>query len=277
MNMIFNKGMKRFSKKRIAITGAASGLGRAIALRFAREGWDVCIADIHMERAHEVADEVTALGAHAMIVECNISKEEDFEFLAEQLETEWGGVDILVNNAGISSSGTLDESSYSEWQRLIDINLMGVVRGCKTFTPLIEKQGRGHIVNVASFAGIASAPGMVTYNVAKAGVISLSESLRHELKAKNIDLSVVCPAFFATNLLESMNKEESKALVNKLMNSSGVTADDVAEHVYRGVEKKEFLLITHKDARMQYHMKRFAPDLFHSFMHKALEKMGMLQ
>lgn len=274
--MIFNKGMKRFTQKRIAITGAASGLGRAIALRFAREGWAICIADINMERAHEVADEVIALGAATMIVECDISKAEDFEFLAEQLETEWDGVDILVNNAGISSAGTLDESSYNEWQRLLDINLMGVVRGCKTFTPLLERQGLGHIVNVASFAGIASAPGMVTYNVAKAGVISLSESLRHELEGKNIGVSVVCPAFFATNLLESMNKEDTKALVTKLMNNSGVTAEDVADHVYRGVEKREFMLITHKDARVQYHMKRIAPDLFHSLTHKVMEKMGML-
>jgi len=275
--MIFSKGMKRFTKKRIAITGAASGLGRAIAMRFAREGWDICIADIHMERAHEVASEVSHLGAKVMIVECDISKEDDFEFLAEQLESEWGGVDILVNNAGISSAGTLDESSYSEWQRLLDINLMGVVRGCKTFTPMLERQGCGHIVNVASFAGIASAPGMVTYNVAKAGVISLSESLRHELQSKKIDVSVVCPAFFATNLLESMNKEDSKALVTKLMRKSGVTAEDVAEHVYRGVEKKEFLLITHKDARIQYHMKRLSPDLFHTVMHQALKKIGMLE
>tara|TARA_R110001592_G_scaffold52511_14_gene160735 strand:- start:6673 stop:7497 length:825 start_codon:yes stop_codon:yes gene_type:complete len=274
--MFFNKGMKRFNGKRIAITGAASGLGRALALRFAREGWSICIADIHMERAAEVANEVEKAGGSALVFECNISKAEDFQSLANYLEGEWGGVDILVNNAGISSSGTLQESSYEEWQRLLDINLMGVVRGCKVFTPLLAKQGQGHIVNVASFAGIASAPGMVTYNVAKAGVISLSESLRHELSADNIDVSVVCPAFFPTNLMESMNKEETKKLVTKLMKRSGVTAEDVADHIYKGIENKDFMLITHKDARVQYSFKRLSPDLFHMGMHQILKKMGMV-
>jgi len=273
--MIFSKGMKRFTGRRIVITGAASGLGRAIALRFAKKGWSVCIADIQMERANNVAKEVEALGAKALVVECNISKESDFQNLASHIQTEWGGVDVLVNNAGISSSGSLDESTYEEWQRLLDINLMGVVRGCKVFTPIIAQQGGGHIVNVASFAGIASAPGMMTYNVAKAGVISLSESLRHELESKKISVSVVCPSFFKTNLMESMNREETKAIVTKLMEKSSVSAEDVADHVYRGVEKKEFMLITHKDARLQYNMKRLSPDLFHAFMQKALEKMGM--
>lgn len=278
--MIFSKGMKRFKGKRIVITGAASGLGRATALRFAKEGWSVCIADIHLERAREVAQEVEQAGGKALVFECNISKIEDFEALASHVEAQWGGVDILVNNAGISSAGTLQESSYAEWHRLLDINLMGVVRGCKVFTPLLanngtSKQGQGHIVNVASFAGIASAPGMVTYNVAKAGVISLSESLRHELTANNIGISVVCPAFFPTNLMESMNKEETKALVTKLMKRSGITADDVAQHIYKGVEANDFMLITHKDARLQYHMKRLSPDLFHLGMHQILKKMNM--
>lgn len=275
-SMFFYSGFRRFTGKRIAITGAASGLGRATALRFAREGWSICIADIHMARAIEVAREVEKAGGKALVFECNIAKEEDFQKLAQHLETEWDGVDVLVNNAGISSSGTLQESTYAEWQRLLDINLMGVVRGCKVFTPLLEKQGKAHIVNVASFAGIASAPGMITYNVAKAGVISLSESLRHELSSKNIDVSVVCPAFFPTNLMESMNREETKALVTKLMRRSGVTAEDVAEDIYQGVKHKEFMLITHKDARMQYKMKRLSPELFHIAMHQVLKKMGMV-
>ena len=273
--MIFNKGMHRFKGKRIVITGAASGLGRATALRFAKEGWSVCIADIHLQRAAEVAREVEQVGGQALVFECNIARAEDFLALAQHVEAQWGGVDILVNNAGISSAGSLQESSYEEWQRLLDINLMGVVRGCKTFTPLLAKQGQGQIVNVASFAGIASAPGMVTYNVAKAGVISLSESLRHELSADKIDVSVVCPAFFPTNLMESMNKEATKALVTKLMKRSGVTAEDVAEHIYKGVAARDFMLITHKDARLQYQMKRLSPDLFHFGMHQILKKMNM--
>lgn len=274
--MFFDKGMKRFQGKRILITGAASGLGRALALRFARENWSICIADIHMERAQEVANEVEKAGGKALVYECNISKADDFQKLAKYIGAEWGGIDILVNNAGISSSGSLQESSYEEWQRLLDINLMGVVRGCKVFTPLLAKQAQSHIVNVASFAGIASAPGMVTYNVAKAGVISLSESLRHELSAQNIDISVVCPAFFPTNLMESMNKEETKALVTKLMQRSGVTAEDVAEHIYQGIKQRDFMLITHKDARIQYSLKRLSPDLFHTGMHQILKRMGMV-
>ena len=227
-----------------------------------------------MSRAEDVAKEVDALGGKAMVAMCNITKEADFESLRDRLEQEWGGVDVLVNNAGICSAGTLEQSTYCEWQRLLDVNLLGVVRGSKTFASLIAKQGHGgHIVNVASMAGIACAPGMISYNVSKAAVIALSESLRHELAGDGVGVSVVCPAFFETNLLESMNRQDTIKLVNHLMKTSGVTAEDVADHVYRGVQAKEFMLITHKDARWQYFLKRLSPDLFFVLMRQTFAKM----
>lgn len=265
--------MNRFTKKRILITGAASGLGRATALRFARDGWSVCIADIHMERAEEVAQEIKALGSEVLVAKCDIRKLEDFQQVAQLIEKEWGGLDIIVNNAGVSSSTSLSDTTMENWDWMLDINLTGVMRGCKVFAPLLAKQKAGHIVNVASFAGIACAPGMVSYNVAKAGVIALSESIRHELKPQNIGVSVVCPAFFATNLMESMEDENTKKMVTKLMERSSVTADDVADHIYQGVEQKKFILITHNDSRRQYHVKRLLPGFFHNSMGKAIERM----
>lgn len=260
----------RLAGKRIAITGAGSGLGREIALRYAREGWRVAVTDIQSGRARHVAGEVNDAGGQAMAQTLDTRVDADFDALAQRLIVEWGGVDVFVNNAGVSSAGTVTDTPPEDWAWMLDINLMGTVRGARAMLPLL-RESRGHMVNTASFAAIASAPDMAAYNVAKAGVLSLSESLRGEEHAHGVGITVVCPAFFATNLLDSFRgtNERQKAMVKKLMDRAKITAADVAEAIHAGVADQQFLVIPGRTARWQYRMKRLSPDTFFNAVLKA--------
>ncbi|MGN8199329.1 SDR family oxidoreductase [Salinisphaera sp. RV14] len=257
--------------KRMAITGAGSGLGRALALRYARAGWRVAVTDIQTGRARRVAGEVNDAGGQAMAQTLDTRRDADFAQLMARLDTEWGGVDVFVNNAGVAASGTVADTPQADWDWIVDINLMGVVRGCRAALPAL-RASRGHIVNTASFAAIANAPGMASYNVTKAGVLSLSETLRAEERGHGVGVTVACPAFFATNLMESFRSTAPgrDALVAKLMARSGVTADDVADQIFDAVARRRFLVLTHRDTRWQYRLKRLQPEWFF----RAVEKMA---
>ncbi len=265
--------MTHLKDNRIVITGAGSGLGRAIALRFAREGWRIAIADINEQGATETLKLVTASGGSGFVQTCNVREATDFETLAQRLQQEWGGVDVIVNNAGIASAGTVVESRYSDWDTTLDINLMGVVRGCRELVPLLLAQGAGHVVNTASFAAIATPPSMAAYNVSKAAVVALSESLRAEVIDAGVDVSVACPSFFKTNLTESMISPDPamKRVTEMIMERMTVSAEDVADDIYTAVMKRRFMVITHKDARMQWRMKRAAPELFYKMVRERVK------
>jgi len=177
----------------------------------------------------------------------------------------WDGVDVVINNAGVASAGSVSETSVEDWRWTLNINLIGVVRGCKAFVPVLLEQGHGHIVNIASFAGIAHAARMGAYSASKAGVISLSETLRGELAVAGsaVKVSVVCPAFFPTNLMEgSRAPVQDKQIAQKLMNTSGDDADSVAARIYRSVQRGEFLILPTKHERMRWRIKRFLPEMF---------------
>lgn len=249
--------------QRILITGAGSGLGLALASGLAARGAQVACVDIDADRAQAAASGLAGDGHWA--AQADIAQDDDWAALVERTQTEWGGLDVLVNNAGVSSGGNVADTSLEDWQWMLDINLLGVVRGCKAFIPMLtDTANNGRIVNIASFAGIASAPGMAAYNVAKAGVISLSESLRAELDAADIGVTVVCPAFFKTRLLETFRSPSpaQKAMVEKFMTRSHVTADDVAADIVAAMDDDKFLVITHKGARRQALMKRIMPELY---------------
>ena len=246
------------STDRIFITGGASGLGRATALRFARAGWRVCIGDVHAERGEETRK---LLGKDAIHLRCDVTREEDLRAAAEHLEREWHGVDVVVNNAGVAGAGAIEEMTLADWQWIIEINLLGVVRGCRAFVPMLKRQKSGHIVNVASMAGLLDVPLMSSYNATKAAVVSLSETLQNELADAGIGVSVVCPSFFKTNLGESMRAPDPQfhTAVQKLLESGSLTADDVADQIFRAVASKTFYVLPHAEGRIAWRLKRTLP------------------
>ncbi len=254
--------------ERVFITGGASGLGRSIALLYASKGARVCIGDITPEQGVETEKAINDAGGEGLFVECDVRRISDFEKAKDTLVKQWGGVDVVVNNAGVASAGSIEDTTIADWEWILDINVMGVVRGCKVFTPLLKEQGSGTIVNIASMAGLMLAPLMSSYNVSKAGVIALSETMNHEFVGTGVNVCVVCPAFFQTNLTSTMRSSIPgiQSNVNKLMKRSGVTAEDVASDIERAVRKGDFWVLPHKTERRLWYIKRASPSAFDFLM-----------
>jgi NADP-dependent 3-hydroxy acid dehydrogenase YdfG len=251
----------------VLITGAASGLGAAMAKRFHSAGWRVWIADRDADGAGRVAAE---LGGQASAVALDVTNWTEWEQAREQV----GAIDVLINNAGVAVGGSLEETSLEDWQWVMDIDLMGVVAGCKAFAPVMRERRRGHIINVASFAGLAGAPQINAYGTAKAGVVAMSEMLRTELAPAGVEVSALCPAFVRTRLTETMRAPDASyhKRVERWMDQSGVSAEAVAETVYEAVEKPRFLLLTHGNTRWLWRLKRWFPGLYFKMMMRGVRK-----
>ena len=239
---------------RVLVTGSGSGLGRAVAARFHRAGYRVLVSDVDGEAASATAKELGVPG-----ITLDVTSEEDWSAALDWCEREWDGLDVLVNNAGVAAGGRFEKISMADWDWIWEINVKGVVLGCRTFVPSFKERRQGHLVNVASLAAIMNLPAMSSYNVTKAAVLSLSETLRLELEPYGVHTTVVCPAFVQTNLQTRLRSPDPAiaALMHKLMTSSTVTADDVAEQVFDAVARKRFLVLTHKDGRRSALLKRF--------------------
>jgi len=254
---------------RVFITGGASGLGRALALRYARDGWRVCIADLNDERGNNTLTELAAAGAaEAFYRHADVTCEADLQAIADELVQAWGGLDVLINNAGVAQAGAIDTVSLSDWEWILNINLLGVVRGCKVFTPIFKQQGSGHIVNIASMAGLLDVPRMASYNVSKAAVVALTTTLEQELMADGIHVSVVCPSFFQTNLGETMRANDPGLIkmMSKLLASGKLSAEQVADAIVAGVAKKQVHILPHVAGERLWLAKRYLPHALYSRM-----------
>lgn len=265
-------------QKAVVITGAGSGLGRALALHYARQGWSVGALDIDRASAQATAQAVMAEGGDAMAEAVDVRDAQAMDAAAANAAERFGGINAWVNNAGIAASGTVADAPMSQWQAVLDIDLLGVVRGARAAIPWLREAGGGHIANVASFAGIANPPGMASYNVAKAGVIALSETLRAELAEDDIHVLVACPSFFQTNLLATSRNvagdeaperpQAMEKITKKLMERSSFTADDVAAAMYRAAERGQFLVVMRPDLP-RWAVKRASPELFFKMVRRA--------
>lgn len=259
--------------KRIFITGGASGLGRALAERYARAGWRVCIGDLDVERCAEVLAAIRVHSPHNHALACDVTREDALQAAADWLQREWGGVDVVVNNAGVAQMGGIAETTLDDWRWAVDINLLGVVRGCKVFAPLLRTQGGGQLVNIASMAGLVHMPQAAAYNATKAAVVALSETLQLELEPDGIRVSVVCPAFFRTDLARNMRaaNPQLEGMTKRLVERARIGADEIAERIFAGIERGETHILTHADARRFWRMKRWLPTrVFQSLMRRQL-------
>jgi NAD(P)-dependent dehydrogenase (short-subunit alcohol dehydrogenase family) len=260
---------KKFPGKRVVITGAGRGLGRALAIEFAKKNWKIAIAEINDERAKESAEMVKKEGGIPLTIHCDVTKPQDLENVLEVVKKEWKGVDILINNAGVVSAGWFEKIPLEKWDWIIGINLMSIVHGCRTFIRHFKESGTGgYIVNVASNAGIASLPEMVSYNTTKAAAISISETLKVELSRINVGVTVVCPTFFKTNLMDQFTSpdERQRELANTFFGNAKATSEKVARHTIASIEKNRFYVITQKDGRNMWRMKRWFPELYFKVM-----------
>ena len=266
---------QRYPNKRVLITGATSGLGEALAIEFAKAGWNVAVTGRSLEKAACAAGLVSHHGGKPLSIVMEITTPEDFDEAYRQVDKNWGGLDILINNAGISGTGRFEDVSVEAWRSLLDTNLWSVIHGCRTFLPLLKKSGGGHIVNVASAAGLYCAPGMVNYNVAKAGAIAISETLRAELGVENIQLTVSCAEFFKSGLLDK-NKagQNSSAGSNDLMQArakadiaaSAYSSADIAQYTIVSMARGKLYSLPMRETRIAWAILRYFPEISRSVM-----------
>ncbi len=255
-------------RPRAVITGAGSGLGRALSVEVARRRGRVVVSDVNAASAEETAHEVEREGGEAWVVPCDVTKPEAVESLARESESALGGVDLVVNNAGVASAGEVGMLPLADWKHTLDVNLWGVIHGCHAFVPLLRRQGTGHVLNIASAAGLLTAPYMGPYNVTKAAVVSLSETLYMELEPLGVGVTVACPMFFRTNIAAAGRFTESeragnlKKAATRLVEKASGRADEVARECLRAVANDALYVLPMASGRWFWRLKRLAPELF---------------
>jgi NAD(P)-dependent dehydrogenase (short-subunit alcohol dehydrogenase family) len=265
---------RRDGLKVAVVTGAASGLGKALALALARQGWTVVVADVDVAGGEEVARLVRGAGGEGVFEALDVRDVRAWERVAQDTAQRFGRGDLLVNNAGVASSGEVGKGNLDDWRWCVDIDLWGPIHGCHVFVPMMRRQGFGHIVNIASAAGFAHGVRMTPYNVAKAGVISLSETLRGEFYGTPLGVTVVCPSFFPTNIIRSMRatSEKEQGSAQKLLDRSKINADQVAAAILDAVERKRPYVILPLEAQAMFLMRRLFPAKASEFLAKAMAK-----
>jgi len=251
------------------VTGAGSGIGAAFAVELGRRGGSVVCSDIDQTAAQQTADAITEHGGKAMAIRCDVSRFDDVQALAEQSQTWFAAPPTLViNNAGVGAGGAaIGDAPLDDWSWTLGINLWGPIHGCHVFTPILRdaepsRTPRG-IINVASAAAFGAAPGMAAYNVSKAGVLSLSETLAAELAGTAVRVTVLCPTFVKTNILESGRiSEQSNELAAKLMRWTGLSPDKVARICLDTHDRGELYCMPQFDAKIGWNVKRLAPQTY---------------
>ncbi|MEP7090974.1 MAG: SDR family NAD(P)-dependent oxidoreductase, partial [Nocardioidaceae bacterium] len=194
----------------------------------------------------------------------DVTSEDDWASARDWVEAEWGGLDVLVNNAGVAGGGRIELCSMADWEWIFDVNLFGVVRGTRAFTPMLKAQGSGWVVNTASLAGLVHPPGMGSYNAVKAAVVAFSETVSHELAPYGVGCSAVCPSYFRTHLMDSMRggDPDLAASIGRLVERSPISADDIAVAVLEGLDRGDRVIVPDEPARTAYDAKLHHPEAY---------------
>jgi len=257
--------MDEFEGKVAVVTGAASGIGRALASAFAAEGMRLLLADIEIAPLEAAAEELRSEGAEVVTVTADVADPADVERVGAAAMDAFGAVHVACNNAGVSGGGLSWEIPLETWKWILDVDLWGVIHGVRTFTPLIIASGGGHIVNTASMAGLTSNPGMGPYNVAKHGVVTLSETMSIELQMSHpeVGVSVLCPGWVRTRINESernrpdaetagelVETDEGLLALKDMVNTwiaEGLQPSHVASLVVDAIRNNRFYVLTHPE------------------------------
>ena len=247
------------------VTGAGSGIGRSFAYELARRGGAVICVDINEERAEQVVASLQALGSQAIAYRCDVGDAKQMEALGDEAEKLLGRpVTLVINNAGVGLGGPIGAVSLEDWQWCMNVNLWGVIHGCHFFAPKLRDLGYGGIINVASAAAFGAAPEMSTYNVTKAGVLALSETLAAELTGTGVRVTALCPTVVPTNIVnDGKLPEKRREFARSAMTRFALTtADKVARQTLDALDRGELYMLPQIDGRLAWRFKRLMPRLY---------------
>ncbi|MBY8990842.1 MAG: SDR family oxidoreductase [Candidatus Lokiarchaeota archaeon] len=254
--------MKDLKGKNCFITGAASGIGRSVALELAREGMNLYITDINEEGLANVKKEIEEIGVKVISSKCDVSKFEDWEKCEGVFRENLGDIDLLVNNAGIAIGGSILQLELEDWEKVLGVNLWSIIYSLKTFVPRMLAKGSGHIVNVSSGAGIFGSPEPLPYVTTKFAVVGLSEALFGSLNGMGINVSVICPWVIATNiwniselkvpqkLIEDVGEEKIEEMMNEVRQGFldiAISPDEVAKIYVKEIKENKLYICDNKD------------------------------
>ncbi len=275
--------LNRIDGKLAVVTGGSSGIGYCIAEELARRGARILLVARNQDKLEKAAQKLKGISSQDVeIVSVDITQAEELDRLQSAVHSMAAAADIVVNSAGIVSAGLLEEMPTTEWRRLHDINVFGLVQLLQQLIPAMRRQGRAdgqerHIINIASAAGFVGMPGMSAYGATKAAVIALSASLRQELAPFGIGVTVACPDFVQTPIVETvqifgkMNNPQTAKGIQKRFKATGLTPESVAAETLKAIQKGKHLVVNGREAKMGYLLKRLWPAMFDRMMRKTLK------
>lgn len=261
----------------VVITGGGSGLGKALAQQWFAKGASVCILDINKHQTDITCNELNHSHSHshshsqqhhinsAFSIECDITQPAKIALAISLIQAKWPHIDMVINNAGVATADVFETESIAQWRWIMEVNLFGTINLLQVIIPIFKLQGYGQILNVASQAALTPIPYMASYNVSKSAVVALSETLRLELADHNIQVSVLYPGFFKTNLGASLRTQLStmSKVMQRFFDKATIDAKTVAQKAYVGVNRQQFMILTHQEGKMAYRIKRWLPLSFY--------------
>jgi NADP-dependent 3-hydroxy acid dehydrogenase YdfG len=277
-------GIKDFNDKITVITGAASGIGRCTAIAMGKLGCRLFLTDINGNGLKNTVDVITNAGGKVCLSRAfDVGDYQSMASFAKEIHEGYGPVEILINVAGIALFSQIEDIPHSDWEKVIKVNLWGVIHGLECFVPEMIRAGRGgHIVNVASAAGILGLPWHILYGGTKHMLVGMSESLRYDLRKHNIGVSVVCPGLVNTELVQTVVIHARTEETNKLRALApkiAITPEKVAESIVKAIRTRKFMVITSLDIKLFYFAKKCCFPIYHlimlaisKFMDKSLKR-----
>lgn len=270
--------MSAYRNKVVLVTGGASGIGRALSEALASEGAQVLLSDIDDAGAQALADRLTQAGHSAWATRLDVTDAEAFKAWVSQAVEAHGRIDFLFNNAGIAILGEAFEQSLEDWNAVLDVNVRGVVHGVFAAYPRMVEQGHGHIVNVSSAAGLAPSPHFTAYAASKHAVVGLSTSLRAEASALGVKVSVACPGFVDTPIMDRCGMVNmDRKLANQEVMGLATTPERCAKAILKGVRRDQALIVVTGHGKAFHWLQRFAPWLMRWLARISAKRMRRLR